>query len=133
MLIAEVAKATGILITALCLDRDRATTIAILYMVFVMCAGGYFVNLASLPSWLGWLRYTSFWYYAIGLFSAYALPTGHDRATFVANGTLERYSFSTWTWDGHPERDIIVLVALALVQHALALVALKHSKQLQFR
>ena len=40
----------------------------------------------------------------MGLFSAYALPTAADRAAFAANHTLDRYSFSPWSWGGHAER-----------------------------
>ncbi len=35
----------------------RATTLAIVVMCFVMCAGGYFVNMLALPVWLRWLRW----------------------------------------------------------------------------
>ena len=31
------------------------------------CSGGYFVNMLDLPIWLQWIRFTSFWYYVLGL------------------------------------------------------------------
>ena len=102
-------------------------------MVFVMCAGGYFVNLNHLPTWVGALRYTSFWYYAMGLFVAFALPTNEDRAAFAANQTLSKYSFSRWSWDGRAEYDVAALCGFVLVQRVLSFVALKCSKKLQFR
>ena len=102
-------------------------------MVFVMCAGGYFVNLNHLPGWVGALRYTSFWYYAMGLFVALALPTVEDRDAFATNHTLSRYSFSRWTWDGHAGYDVAALLCFVLVQRVLGFVALKCSKKLQFR
>ena len=101
-------------------------------MVFVMCAGGYFVNLKNLPEWVGGLRYVSFWYYAMGLFVAYALPTADDRAAFAANHTLAHYSFSRWSWDGTPGYDVAALLCFVLVQRVLSFVALKCSKKLQF-
>ena len=133
LLITEVATGTGTLIGATCFDGDRATTIAILYMVFVMCAGGYFVNLNHLPGWVGALRYTSFWYYAMGLFVAFALPTDTDRVAFAANHTLSRYSFSKWSWDGHAGFDVAALFGFVLAQRVLSFIALKCSKKLQFR
>ena len=57
----EVAASLGALIGAK--DRDEATTVAIVYMVFVMCAGGYFINLDVAPKWVGYCRYVSFWYF----------------------------------------------------------------------
>ena len=42
----EVATGIGTLIAPL--FDERATTIAILYVVFIMCAGGYFVNLRNM-------------------------------------------------------------------------------------
>ena len=31
-----------------------------------MCAGGYFADMRLLPWWIGWLRYTSFYYFTFG-------------------------------------------------------------------
>lgn len=126
----EVATGIGTLIGAVFFDRERATTIAILYMVFVMCAGGYFVNLRNMPAWVSYLRYSSFWYYSMGLFVAFALPTAADRAAFAS--ALSRYSFSGWSWDGHPGYDVAALLGFVLVQRVLSFVALKCSKKLQF-
>ena len=129
----EVAASLGALIGAAFFDRDKATTVAIVYMVFVMCAGGYFINLNEAPHWLSNLRYTSFWYYSMGLFTAYALPTHADRVAFSANGTLARYSFSPWSWDGTPQWDVLALLGFALVQRVLAFLVLKFSKKLEFK
>ena len=136
----EVAASLGGLIGALLFDRDRATTVAIVYMVFVMCAGGYFINLASLPAWLASLRYVSFWYYSLGLFAAAALPTDADRAAWPttsegsgdAQTTIERYSFSHWSWEGQAWKDALVLLGFVLLHRIAAFVALKTTKKLQF-
>ena len=36
-------------------------------MVGAMAAGGYFVDLTRAPPAIAWVRYTSSWYYALGL------------------------------------------------------------------
>ena len=68
----------------------------------------------------------------MGLFTALALPTAIDRADFVANGTLARYSFSHWSWDGAPWRDALALLAFALVQRVLTFGVLCTTKKLRF-
>ena len=128
----EVAASLGALIGASFFDRDEATTVAIVYMVFVMCAGGYFINLDVAPKWVGYCRYVSFWYYSMGLFVAYALPTDTDRSAFVTNHTLAKYSFSPWSWEGHPERDVAVLIGFALLHRVSAFFVLLNSKKLEF-
>mmetsp|Transcript_46243 Transcript_46243/g.121242 ORF Transcript_46243/g.121242 Transcript_46243/m.121242 type:complete len:573 (+) Transcript_46243:376-2094(+) len=147
----EVATSLGALISALVFDRDQATTLAIVYMVFVMCAGGYFINLAHMPLWIASMRYVSFWYYSLGLFVAFALPTAADRAAWptTAGGgegsgsgsgsgdvegppTLERYSFSTWSWEGEWYYDVLVLLGFALLHRVGAYLALITSKKLRF-
>jgi hypothetical protein len=46
--------------------------------------------------------------------------------------TLERYSFSRWSWDGEAWKDVLMLLAFVLVHRVAAFVALKTSKKLQF-
>ena len=128
----EVAASLGSMMGAIFFDRDAATTVSIIYMCFVMCSGGFFINLHDQPVWLGYLRYTSFWYYQMGLFMTYALPTDEDRHAYAANHTLDRYSFSKWAWEGHPERDVGVLLGFALTHRLIAFFVLKYSKQLRF-
>ena len=84
------------------------------------------------PQWVGAIRFASFWFYSMGLFTSLALPTPADRAAFAANHTLERYSISSWSWDGHPERDVAMLLAMALVHRTLAFLVLRSSKKLRF-
>ena len=141
----EVSTSLGGLLGAMLFDREKATVVAIVYMVYVMCAGGFFVNLNNLPPWLGWVRFTSFWYYSMGLVVAAALPTAADRDAFTmpingsgtscgtaGSSTLDNYSFSKSAWDGHWELEVSVLAALAVTQRLLTLVVLRTSKALQF-
>ena len=51
---------------------------------------------------------------------------------YAANHTLDRYSFSKWAWEGHPERDVGVLLGFALTHRLIAFFVLKYSKQLRF-
>ena len=103
------------------------------------------MNLNNLPPWLGWVRFTSFWYYSMGLVVAAALPTAADRDAFTmpingsgtscgtaGSSTLDNYSFSKSAWDGHWELEVSVLAALAVTQRLLTLVVLRTSKALQF-
>lgn len=96
------------------------------------CTRRYFVDLRTAPAWLAPLRFTSFWYYTLGFFLAYALPTTTDRADFAANGTLSRYAFSRWSWDGTPQYDVLVLLGFALAHRLLAYVLLRFSNKLRF-
>ena len=112
--------------------RAVPPTVTICTMVFIMCAGGYFLNLTHAAPWLAVARYLSFWYYSFGLFLANALPTQDDKSAF--NTTLERYSFSTWTYDeGKWYLDVVVLLGFAVGQRTLACTALAFSRQLRFK
>ena len=97
-----------------------------------VCAGGYFINLANVAPWIGSLRYISYWYYTLALFVANALPTDEDRAAFDESHTLDRYSFSKWSFEGHQEWDVLVLVGFGLVHRVLGYLALCASKKLRF-
>ena len=129
----EVSASLGSLIAASLFDSSKAITVAICYMCFCMCAGGYFVNLANVPQWVGYLRYASFWYYSLALFTSNALPTDGDREAFDKAGTLDHYSFSSWSFDGHPEWDVLVLLGFAVVHRVGAYSALCTSSKLRFR
>ena len=131
LLTCQVASA-GALITSAVFDRARATTIAIVYMFFVMCSGGYFVNLHRMPAWVASFRFVSFWYYMLGLAVTVALPTEEDRKDYVSNATLSKYSFSEWSWHGYMEYDIAVMVGFAVVQRILTYFVLVNSSALKF-
>ena len=132
LLTCQVASSAGALITSAVFDRARATTIAIVYMFFVMCSGGYFVNLHRMPAWVASFRFVSFWYYMLGLAVTVALPTEEDRKDYVSNATLSKYSFSEWSWHGYMEYDIAVMVGFAVVQRILTYFVLVNSSALKF-
>jgi len=130
----EVSNAMGVAIAAALFDEQKAITCAIMLMVYNMCAGGFFINMASLPPWLQWCRYTSSWYYTLGLWTRYALPAEADRAedTAVMQLLHSRYTFSDWSWRGHPERDVGMLLLFAVSARLLAYIFLRCSKKLRF-
>ena len=128
----EVSTSVGTVIASVLFDAGKAVTCAICYMVFVMCAGGYFINMHHVPPWVGDFRYASYWYYSMGLFLSNALPTKHDRDAFEAAGTLDRYSFSAFSFEGRWGYDVLVLLGFALGHRILAYVALCNSKKLRF-
>merc|ERR1719183_3471840 len=62
----QVCSAMSMLISSICMDQDTAISVAIVVMVFAMCAGGYFADMESLPEWISWVRFTSPYYYIFG-------------------------------------------------------------------
>jgi len=128
----EVASSLGYFIAASFFDRTKATTCAIVAMVFVMCAGGYFVDLTgpNMPPLLSYLRYTSFWYYSLGLWMHYALPADADAAAFAEE--LRNFSFSSFSADGRPEVDVLALIGQAALARFAAYIVLRRSRKLEF-
>ena len=63
----------------------------------------------------------------------FAVPDEADR---LPNATvalaLESYSFSQWSWEGHPGWDVLVLLAMALAARLLSFGLIVSSKKLQF-
>ena len=55
----QVSNAWASLISVTLFDQQKATVVAIVFMVFVMCAAGFFVNLLELPEPLPDIRITS--------------------------------------------------------------------------
>merc|ERR1712187_358371 len=62
----QVCSAMSVLISAICLDQEKAVIAAIIVMVFLMSAGGYFADMRKLPWWIGWVRFLSNYYYTFG-------------------------------------------------------------------
>jgi ATP-binding cassette subfamily G (WHITE) protein 2 len=122
----QACSAMSMLISAVCMDQDLSVTVAIIVMVFQMCAGGYFADMRMLPGWIGWVRYTSLYYYAFGssLRLLIAIPYGED----VHQQAIAKYSFSElgFAW------DILSMLAMSAVFRAFAYVQLRFSKKLKF-
>ena len=127
----QVSNAWASLISVTLFDQQKATVVAIVFMVFVMCAAGFFVNLLELPEPLPDIRFTSYWYYTLGLWTNYAIPAT-DRARPEVQEALARFSFSRWSWEGAPLADAGVLLGMALTLRCVAYVILRNTKNLEF-
>ena len=127
MLNYETFLALGNLIAALVFDGDQARIIVVVVMVFMMLAGGFFVNLSDprLPEWLSSVQYVSIQHYTFGLYVRNALSD----AEYAAFGpTLKNYSFSQ-------EVTLVnaaVLAGVAGVLRSLAFLQIRFTKKLQF-
>jgi hypothetical protein len=131
-------------------------TVMIIMMVYLMCAGGFFIDLTEQPWYISWLRFTSYWYYALGLLMEVLLPydtkvhRDHDDDGGSGGGgsdgdgsagsqnshhegalreALDSYSFSLdWSAGGNALALALFGVAFRLV----AYFALKYTSKLRF-
>lgn len=122
----QVCSAMSMLISAYCMDQDAGVSVAIVVMVFQMCAGGYFADMRDLPLWIGWVRFTSLYYYSFGaiLRLLVAVPYGvelHKEAT-------AKYSFSEmgYFW------EVVIMCGMNLVMRVLTYLQLRFTKKLKF-
>eukprot|EP01065_Artemidia_motanka_P053419 TRINITY_DN98_c0_g1_i2.p1 TRINITY_DN98_c0_g1~~TRINITY_DN98_c0_g1_i2.p1 ORF type:complete len:646 (+),score=226.29 TRINITY_DN98_c0_g1_i2:78-1940(+) len=123
-LVAQVAAAFSTFIGVLVFDEGKAIVAGIIFMMFTMCTGGFFVDVSKLPTWIGALRYVSFWYYALGLFMHFALKP-HDNFPPEA---LSKHSFS----DLDQGWNVLALLVNILVLRVLAYVCLVFTKKTSF-
>lgn len=122
----QVCAAMSMLISAACLDDEKAIVCAIIVMVFDMSAGGYFADMRKLPPWIGWTRYLSSYFYTFGALMRLTIlePYGealHDQA-------IEHYAFSTLGY----AVEIAALAAMIVLYRALAFIQLRTTKRLRF-
>jgi len=122
----QVCSAMSMLISAICMDQDAGIALAIVVMVAQMCSGGYFADMRSLPWFIGWVRYTSFYYYTFGavLRLMLELPYGPD----IHQKAIEKYSFSDLGYT----MEVSCLLGLAAVFRILAYLQLCYTKKLKF-
>merc|ERR1712217_430943 len=122
----QVCSSMSMFISAACMDQDSAVSCAIVVMVLEMCAGGYFADMRLLPWWIGWVRFTSLYYYTFGacLRLLIAVPYGehiHQRA-------INKYSFSELGYT----MEVFALCGMIVVFRACAYLQLRSTKKLQF-
>lgn len=122
----QVCSAMSMLISAVCMDPDTAISVAIVVMVFAMCAGGYFADMTSLPAWIGWVRLTSPYYYIFGAIMRVMLVGPFSEELHAQ--ALDGYSFSDLGYTA----EVIVLCSMWLIFRLAALIQLKFSKKLRF-
>jgi ATP-binding cassette, subfamily G (WHITE), member 2 len=58
----------GLLLGAIFMNPKTAQTVAAVLMLTIILTGGFFV--VDIPSWIGWLKWFSYVYYALGTFSS---------------------------------------------------------------
>lgn len=122
----QVCSSMSMLISAACMDEEKAISTAIVVMVFQMCAGGYFADMRLLPVWIGWVRFTSFYYYTFGsvLRLMVAVPFGEE----LHHQALSKYSFSELGFAG----EVLALMAMTIFMRLAAYVQLRCTNKLRF-
>lgn len=60
-----VAQTVGLLVGALVIDFERASTISTLMIMTMMLAGGFYIR--TMPNWISWAKYCSFIFYGFNL------------------------------------------------------------------
>jgi ABC-type multidrug transport system ATPase subunit len=122
----QVCSAMSMLISAYCMDQDTAVSLAIIVMIFQMCAGGYFADMRMLPVWIGWIRFTSLYYYSFGaiLRLLVAVPFGEK----LHQEAIAKYSFSDagYFW------EVVTLCGMSLAMRLLTYIQLRVTKKLKF-
>jgi len=114
------------LISAICMDQDMAIPCAIVVMVFQMCCGGYFADMRALPLWLGWVRFTSFYFYTFGSCSRLLLTVPFSQEVHAK--AIAKYSFSDfgYMW------EVMALLLQVGMYRMMAYLALKWNRKLRF-
>ena len=96
-------------------------------MVYCMCCGGFFIDMEQQPGAISWVRFTSYWYYSMGLFAKVALLP-YDTPHHDMRAEIDTYSFSTLSL----RMDVAVLVAYGTAFRVLTYLFLKCSRKLRF-
>ena len=127
LLVSWVSQSLSNAISAAVFKTDHATTVVIIAMVYCMCCGGFFIDMAQQPGAISWVRFTSYWYYSMGLFAKVALLP-YDTPHHDMRAEIDTYSFSTLSL----RMDVAVLVAYGTAFRVLTYLFLKCSRKLRF-
>jgi ABC-type multidrug transport system ATPase subunit len=122
----QVCSSMSMLISAACMDSDAAVSVAIVVMCFEMCTGGYFADMRQLPACIGWVRYTSSYYYVFGaiLRLMVAVPFGDE----LHQKAISKYSFSDLGYFMEVAMLTLMLCAMRLATY----LQLRFTKKLSF-
>jgi len=121
-----VCSAMSMTISAICMDGDMAITTAIVVMVFQMCAGGYFADMRNLPPWVGWVRFTSVYYYSFG--AILRLTVGVPYGEELHKQAVAKYSFSELGYFGEVMMELLMIAIFRLITY----LQLRYTKKLRF-
>mmetsp|Transcript_48439 Transcript_48439/g.135980 ORF Transcript_48439/g.135980 Transcript_48439/m.135980 type:complete len:342 (-) Transcript_48439:971-1996(-) len=125
---AWVSASISTMLMCLIFDGDLVMKVLIVVFVYCMSAGGFFINMAEQPAYIGWARYTSYWYYSLGLYTSVAITPFDDDDQHRMSGALDSYSFSDWS----DATNLLILVTYGVVCRVLAYVFLKFSSKIKF-
>jgi len=122
-----VSTSLAVALSAIVFDTERTTTVLIIIMVYLMCCGGFFIDMNGQPVAISWVRFTSYWYYACGLFlKIIALP--YDNQSKDIHKEIHSYSFSTFSI----MTDIFILCSWGIAFRLIAYIGLKTSRKIRF-
>lgn len=121
-----VCSAMSMTISALCMDDEMAITTAIIVMVYQMCAGGYFADMRKLPLWVGWIRFTSVYFYSFGaiLRLTIGVPFGEE----LHQEAVAKYSFSELGYFWEVVAELLMIAIFRLITY----LQLRYTKKLKF-
>ncbi|KAJ1449003.1 P-loop containing nucleoside triphosphate hydrolase protein [Pelagophyceae sp. CCMP2097] len=119
-----VANSAGLLLGAVFLDLQTATTVQLIFMLISCLTGGFYVS--RLPPWLDWVRLFSFSNYVFGAFLKIELAGTHyaeENGTRRDINQLE--SLEAFDLDASIGHDALALVLFTILFRLLAYVALR--------
>merc|ERR1711966_51848 len=127
MLNVQVSLALSMVISVVVMDQDKSIVYAIVIMAYQMCAGGYFADMLSMPWWINWVRFMSYWYYSSAMFFEIAvMPFGLDEQLDEIN---TQYSFSQMSIG----TNITIMVLFTAVFRLVAYLQLLVTTKLEFK
>jgi len=127
MLNVQVSLALSMVISVVVMDQDKSIVYAIVIMAYQMCAGGYFADMLSMPWWINWVRFMSYWYYSLAMFFEIAvMPFGLDEQLDEIN---TQYSFSQMSIG----TNITIMVLFTAVFRLVAYLQLLVTTKLEFK
>mmetsp|Transcript_24843 Transcript_24843/g.44174 ORF Transcript_24843/g.44174 Transcript_24843/m.44174 type:complete len:86 (+) Transcript_24843:264-521(+) len=85
--------------------------------------------MAEQPAFIGWCRYTSYWYYSLGLYTSVAVVPYDDDDLHRMTEALDDYSFSEWS----DTTNMLVLLGYGFVCRLLGYLFLKFSSKTKFK
>ena len=107
--------------------HDSVMTSLIVLMVYMMCAGGFFIDLTKQPEYIAVLRFSSYWFYSMGALINIVEEDAETSDGAIATA-LEDYSFSSWS----TASNLWALFLYGVVMRILAYIFLKTSSKIKF-
>ena len=122
-----VSTSLGVALSALIFDAEQTATVLIVVNIFQSSAGGFFIDFSQQPSWISWVKYASYWFYAQGAYLKIVALPFDDKVNDIHQET-KTFSFSPFSIGV----DVAVLCAYGLALRLIAYLALKYSPKIRF-